>query len=472
MSETQPSTASVQEIRAEAAAGRIGDSFVILVVACFLLLHRVNVGYLSGRSSLSTAMSDDPLGEMLAGLASVLAVAYFALSRRPRTRAATAGKIAVVWVLASIYVILPAVSDMLARRDLGLRQNDVQVSIAHDGGVLQTEAAMTFLLQGISPYSADYHGTEVELGVDARPEVWRAMGFEEYPVFGFFAYPPGVLLLSLPVRALWNVIFGWYDQRIVYIAALIMIGIIGYRLPRERSWRLPFMTFLVLCPLYAFHFLRGMNDILCMTFLVAALYADSRGRLREASLLLGLACTVKQFAWLFVPLYLVLVTARSSRGARLKTLLGGAWPLVAVIAVVVGPFLVWDGTGLVRGLIQGPSTLFPIKPQSLGFSSILIAAGIVTDHHGYFPSLVLYLGLVAPLILVAMYRVYRRPALDAAVAWYAVTLFALLYFSRYFASNYLTLPVTMMVASWLLVDQSRAVENFRFGAIAGHWFRR
>ena len=88
-----------------------------------------------------------------------------------------------------------------------LRQGSGPASYSHDGGVIQTEATIDYLLHGKNPYVEDYLKTPMaEWGINEfRTALYH------YP------YLPWTFLFSAPFKLLASGVIGWYDQRFVYL---------------------------------------------------------------------------------------------------------------------------------------------------------------------------------------------------------------------------------------------------------------
>ncbi|MFC1498006.1 hypothetical protein ACFLS1_06010 [Verrucomicrobiota bacterium] len=425
------------------------DVFVFTVLCVFIVLFPPRLTYLSFVFGLRSAVSSDMLGGIATGFSMILLLAYFILMMHTFPFAEKL-KLLIVVLFAFFLIILPTVSDMAARKDLGIQSNGNYVSFPHDGGVLQTEAAMDFLCRGVNPYSAYYGDTAMSQSHHSNPALWKSLGFDENPAYRFFPYPPFVLILSLSFRALWSLFFGWYDQRIVYIAALAVLGIVAYALPRKKEFRLPFLAFTVLNPLYAGFFIEGMNDILCVLFLAGTVYALRKEKLRTSAVLLGLSCGLKQFAWIMVPFYLGFVYASGPSGKakdKFKYMLRETWPLFCTVGIIFIPFLIWDFGGLVFSLIVAQSSLYPVRACSLGVSNFLIPLGLLDSPRASFPCWPFYVFIVLPVCIYGIKKILVQRTISAMLAWYSVTLLLFTFFSRFFSYNYLYLIVLMMVSA-------------------------
>lgn len=460
MTETTPLTTKTntfgnRNLQRRPAVSNPLDIIVLFTLSVFLIRMPPSIRYLSYLFGPETSLSPSVLSGTITGLSTLLILAFFLIAMKVEGSLAKHLKIIIVCLFTMFYMALPTISDMAVRHDLGLRVSDRQLSFAHDGGVLQTEAAIRFLLQGVSPYSADYHGTEMEKGVDSNPSLWNELGFKENPSYYYYSYPPLTVLLSTPFYLVSYMLFDWYDQRLVYLFALVALGIIGYQLPTSPQWRLPLMTLLVLNPLSASDFWLGMNDVLSLTFIMATLLAITRKRHRTSALMLGLACGLKQFSWVLVPFYIIYLYVQFPKDnlpTRLKKLGTYTWPLFITLGLIFVPFLFWDPRGVFHSLITANAVVYPFRSTSLGFTNFLILFKWIEHYRDSFPNVLFYLTIVGPVCVLGLWRIATQKSLSSMVTWYLVTLLLFLFFSRHFAPNYFGLLFAMMAVA-LVVAQ-------------------
>jgi hypothetical protein len=157
---------------------------------------------------------------------------------------------------------------------------------------------------------------------------------------------------------------------------------------------------------------------------------------------------MKQFAWILVPFYCVLVLAwhrDEPVRARVRSALRDTWPLYGVGALIFIPFLAWDPAALIHSLVTAQGSLYPFRTQGLGLSSLLLSFGWVTSPRADFPHGSVYLLTVVPVVFYGLLRVWRSRTLESMLAWYAAALLLFLYVSRFFAPSYLW--VVAVVAS-------------------------
>ena len=113
-------------------------------------------------------------------------------------------------------------------------------SYTHDGGVIQTEATIQFLLEGKNPYIEDY--------VDTPMAEW---GFNEYRTALYhYPYLPWTFIFSAPFYVVGQA-FGLYDQRIVYLLLLTVMLFVASKLTSNPTAKLAMVAMLALNPMMA-----------------------------------------------------------------------------------------------------------------------------------------------------------------------------------------------------------------------------
>ena len=133
-------------------------------------------------------------------------------------------------ILCALY--LPTVKLML------LDAQGPRGSYSHDGGVLQTEATIDFLLQGKNPYREDY--TATPMATWGHPDFRTAL--YHYP------YLPWTFVFSAPFYLVGQVV-GFYDQRIVYLLLLTVTLFLVPRLADTKRTQLALVALIGLNPL-------------------------------------------------------------------------------------------------------------------------------------------------------------------------------------------------------------------------------
>lgn len=384
----------------------------------------------------------EPIGLLLnaltLGALLVYALLDLALREPHRTRAKT-------WLLAVIVltaVVLPTIKLIL------LRDANGPASYTHDGGVIQTEATVEFLLAGKNPYTEDY--------VDTPMAEW---GFSEYRTALYhYPYLPWTFVFSAPFYLIGQAV-GFYDQRIVYLLLFVLMLLLASQLVNDASRRLALVAVLGLNPIMALDVIFGQNDVFVLAWIVFALFFlqlagqqrcsnAERKWLALSSLCFGLACASKPTAWFFAPFYGLLLVQDgehlASRGWRglgraLPMILRRAAPAIGVFLVLMTPYLIWDAASLYDDVWRWSSGQGPTGYQIWGWgaSNFVLGLGLVENRFGQWPFWLLQTAIATPLLIWFVIRQIKHNTLALASWHYAFFLLAFFYTSRFLNENYL-----------------------------------
>ena len=390
----------------------------------------------------SGAFDRDPVALLLAALAVGLAGAYLATAitgGRPRVRAA---------LLAGAALVLVALPT-LAFIGLGAATGR---PYGQDGGVVQLPLALDRLLEGKSPYGADY--SDSMLGKQARAsDFWAPYGGN--PILRHHAYLPGTHLVMMPFYLASRALVGGFDPRAVTLLAWVVAALLAARLPASPDAKLAAAAAVLVSPLVYWHQIFGANDVVVAAFLLGAALAIQRDRPLAAGVLLGLACATKQLAWPFAPFLLAHLSRALVRMARPAA--AAALVTIAVIAPVAAldPRAFWaDIVAYNMGLPGGDT--YPLGgTPGFGFANFLVVGRAVSSLRDPFPFGIFYL-LLVPLCLLLLRLVVREGTLPAALAAGSAALVASLYFGRVVHANYLVLVAVLLPLAFLMGHRAAA----------------
>jgi hypothetical protein len=422
---------------------------------------------LSGQAMATLAQQQfvDPIGLLLivaalGCLLGYLLVHEFVAAERPRYWA----RLGLIWAVILLTVFASSTKLALLRRQSG------PASYSHDGGVIQTEATIDYLLQGRNPYVEDYVSTPMaEWGINEfRTALYH------YP------YLPWTFLFSAPFRLLADRMIGWYDQRFIYLLLFALTLLLVPGLARRTESKLLLVMIIGLNPIMGSDLIYGQNDSFVLAWVLLSLWLWSRGQpkpgidppsqetppervqrgwLWASAAAFGLACASKPTAWFLLPFYLLLLAGGDARDVwrkplawlRRASVLG--WPTLVVAVLVIGPYLVWDPRAMVDDVWSWSNGTSPTAYQIWGWgaSNLVLAAGWVKSRFDYWPFWVPQLIVSLPLLLLLV----RRQAHDNSPArafWgYGLFLLAFFFFSRFLNENYLGY-VTAILAVGTLTD--------------------
>jgi hypothetical protein len=407
-----------------------------------LLFGLLAAAYLSLRFALPDLPQLVP-DDLRAGALVTLAVGgYWMLDLLPHRsrlmdRIIWAGKYLAVLVTIAIVVVLPTI---LA---INQRHQTVPYQYAHDG-LMQSESATQFVLSGRNPYDESYADTPI------GQWNFNIGGVRVNPALEHYAYLPLTFLLPLPVQAIAHQLWGWFDQRWVYLLFFILMLALGTRLVSEANKRISLVMILALNPLFVPFLVEGRNDVLSMFWLVLSLLAMQRQRWTLAAVALALGCATKQYAWFLVPFFFAYIAGQGRAAEQFDRIKRPAGAFFGVLAVAILPWLLWGPTAFLGDIMYFQSTPvgggYPVSGFSVGV--LLLAVGVLRSPLTPFPYWLLQLVFGLPLLAIMLRRVMAHHQLGEMLIGYGLVLFIIAFFSQFFHDNYLGYIVTIMALAW------------------------
>jgi len=398
----------------------------------------------------------DPVGLLLIVLAlgclgAYLLVHEFVVSPRVSYRA----RLLLISAIILLTVFAPSLKLTL------LRQGSGPASYCHDGGVIQTEATIAYLLAGRNPYVEDYLKTPMaEWGIgEFRTALYH------YP------YLPWTFLFSAPFKLIAERLIGWYDQRFVYLLLFAIALLLAADLARQPTARLLLVMLLGLNPLLGSDLIYGQNDSFVLAWLIVSLWLWARGQRSAAArgwtwgsaAAFGLACASKPTAWFLAPFYLLLLAGGDvadlwQRPVSWLRRVGLAfWPAMLALLAIVGPYLLWDPAAMFDDVWAWANGTSPTAYQIWGWgaSNLLLATGQLPNRFVYWPFWIPQLVLGAPLLLLLVWRQARHNTLERALWGYGLFLLVFFYVSRFMNENYLGYILALLTLGALAETPSR-----------------
>jgi hypothetical protein len=286
-------------------------------------------------------------------------------------------------------------------------------------GLLITEAAAGRLVSGHDPYGHDY--------VD--DSALRAFYLPEIPVnplLAHYVYPPGMILAAVPFR-LAGIDFAW-----AWLLALPLLALAAYRAAGAGG-----VIAVALNPLLLLDYFYLFNDLFFLAAGLAAAGALRRRTPVAAGALLGLSLGFKQQALLLVPPLLYLGWRFLDSAGRRQAAAAAA----GVLLLLGLPFGAWSASAFLSDTAayfygSGVDT-YPIR--GIGLPGWLLSLGVLPSRWAPYPSAVLQLLAVIPILVLAFWNLGRRFAWWRFWAWSTLLALAVFGLGRTLAPNYVTL---------------------------------
>ncbi len=261
-----------------------------------------------------------------------------------------------------------------------------------------THLATSLLLRGVDPYRVRLRGVTHLLHPAANYWTYLVNGGHVIKV----SYPAGALVLEAPLMklGLTHLTTDWVDL----LAWLVSAAILARVLPAGSRW---LAGVLVLSGTFLGPFASGGTDALFVPFLMVALWGWDRAGERTARgwwigpAALGVACSIKQSPWFFVPFLLVAVAleARGRGGSPARATLRYGAVVAGVFVLVDLPFMIWDFSAWLHGTLL-PLTS-PLVPDGQGLISLALhgVTGGAQIHLLWYAAALVSLALVVALAL-------------------------------------------------------------------------
>ncbi|MGQ9567767.1 MAG: glycosyltransferase 87 family protein [Anaerolineae bacterium] len=336
-------------------------------------------------------------------------------------------KVALVGATIFLVIGLPTVRLMALRAVAG------PASYTHDGGVIQTEAATAFFLQGRNPYLEDYTATPL-----------ADWGIQYHTALYHYPYGPWTFLASAPLYALGRGLLGWYDQRVLYLLLFALLLALAAQLPDHPRATPALVMLLGLNPILGSDVIFGQNDVFVLFWLVLTLWLLKRRQYGWASAWCGLACASKPTAWFILPFYALYLAGDATLARPIawdeisRRIVRRGWPVLLTFLGLMLPYLFWSPGALwddIWGWSSGTSAV-PYQVRGWGLSTLLLGLGVLPDRMGYFPFWILQVAFGVPVLFWLLGRQFRENALGQVYLGYAALLYIVLFFSRFLNENY------------------------------------
>lgn len=413
---------------------------------------------------LAQQQTVDPIGLLLIVAALACLLAYLLVSEFMRPgRGRRLTKLALIWCIILFTVFASSLKLTL------LRQQSGPASYSHDGGVIQTEATIDYLLAGRNPYVEDYTQTPMaEWGINEfRTALYH------YP------YLPWTFLFSAPFKLASEALLGWYDQRFVYLLLFALTLILATRLTASAGRQRLLLMLLGLNPLLGSDVIFGQNDSFVLVWLVLSFFLwrqgarhAAQGRSRAlwqagAAIAFGLACASKPTAWFLAPFYLMLLAGGDPRDLWRRPIawagraLRVGWPALATALVIIGPYFLWQPAAMIDDVWRWSAGTSDTAYQIWGWgaSNLLLAAGWVSDRFAYWPFWIPEL-VVGSVLLAALLKKQAGANTPARVLWgYSLWLLAFFFVSRFLNENYLSFILASLTLGALIDDDVAAGDD-------------
>ncbi len=316
--------------------------------------------------------------------------------------------------------------------------------------ILQLEAAMRYLIDGINPYAATYFDTHMESF--RYDELGKAA---VNPALYYFVMPPWYLLFTFFFYPFLK-IFGFFDGRLpllfTYFGTLAILAV----WIKDNYRKALSLIIVAFNPVMFDYLLEGRSDHFAFFWLLLALFLYSRKSHVLASATYALALLSKQTIWLSIPFVILWVWKDMVKQSVTRIILvTGAF--LGTVAVILGPFLVWDAPSYWQSTVVFLQGMTPVSYPVVGYGwgMVLYQLGIIKDIHAYYPFLYWQTAVSVPIAWFLLRWLRAKLTAGRVLIAYGVFLFVFWYFSRYFHNSHLGYISLVMSVGYFLDDGNR-----------------
>ena len=335
-------------------------------------------------------------------------------------------KYGIILLIILITIIVPAIFFILIRH-----QNESY--FYSNDGLVQSELAVRFVLNGENPYTADYSKTPMALWP------FRIGNITENPALTHYAYLPLTFLLPLPFQLAAENVWGWFDQRILFLFLFLIMFVTIPLLSNSKMIRALLLITFGLTPFFAMRVAEGGNDILVLFWIVLSITALKIKRIYFSAFFLALACSTKHFAWMLVPFYFLYLGGEGQLKERIDKVKKPFFLFVGVTGLILLPWLIQDPLAFYEDVFAYISGILPdgYPINGLGFSVWLLRLGVLKTRTDTFPFRILQIAFTLPILILLLRKQIKDNTLNRAMLNYGISLGVLLFFSVAFNNNYL-----------------------------------
>lgn len=353
-------------------------------------------------------------------------------------------KYLLLWIIILTLVILPTLKMTI------LRHENLPQSYSHDGGVIQTEIAVDYFLDGKNPYIEDYHNTPM-----------AEWGFEQFrTALDHYPYLPATFVLSAPVKLASDGLLGWYDQRFTYLILFVITLLLAYALTKQRPKDALGLTMLLgLNPIMGLDVIFGQNDSFVLAWLVLSVWFLYRKNWLWSSIFFGIAAASKPTAWFLAPFWALALLDRPTIAfsqlfskQTLTTVIKRILPALGVFLLFLLPYFVWSPHDFADDVWRWAAGTAQVHYQiwGLGFSNFVLASGRLASRFAYWPFWLTETLVALPLLILLFWKQLRD---NSRASWFwhgAILLLGYAYFSRFLNENYLGFLLGILALGYYL----------------------
>ncbi|MCK5687286.1 hypothetical protein KAJ27_24335 [bacterium] len=423
----------------------------------YTLCIKQAMGYNSGNIPifLQTAIVKNPVSRILISSVVLFLLAYIimfflydmVLKKIPPRRLILAFSILFV----TLEVLIP-MGFVIVKRAYGKDKK----FLSHDGGVIQTEIATSLMMKGNNPYGHDYFKTRMADSFHLEKLNKKGVRLDpDYTALYHYPYFPGSFLLSIPFKFISDKLLKFYDQRLIYLALYIIMLISLYKISLDEFKPIIPVLFGIF-PIFTGFIITGRNEIFYISLMIISIYLFYRKHYKRSFFMLALSFSVKQFAILLLPFYMIFLIKKKVK------FLPGLLIFIITTVIIILPFYLWNSTAFLDDTMYHSSgiskTPYPMGgTPGYGFSNYIMIFGNYKNRYGYFP---FHYFSLATLLLVFLAGVFSKSyGLKELLYNFSIGFLVFSFFGRMFHDNYLITAFFLLGLSLFIKDGEEVAKR-------------
>lgn len=314
-------------------------------------------------------------------------------------------------------------------------------------GTVQIESAATALLHGQNPYTIDYENTA---------HGWRFDPFKtnsDDPARTHLAYPPGSVVLMVPVILVSEVMGVPPDGRLLSVLALIALWVWLTFRQKDQAARARITILTLGNPLLYLLAVAGFNDVTMVALLVGAAIFGRQGRWVWSAIFLALAVATKQTSWVFLPLWMWWFWWSAHR----QLLRPWIPPLVLAGSLVLLflPFVWPNPQAFLTDVVIYPAGALPATYSTSGPTIVQFLPEAVRQSDNMMTPIQVLAGFLG--VLGGGLLIFKRPTAQWWLLGGTLATLLLSLVHQFFYYNYAIALLGILVAAWSLTSHDHAL---------------
>jgi uncharacterized membrane protein len=293
------------------------------------------------------------------------------------------------------------------------------------------KASVIVLLHGKDPYAATYNSTSL-----ANVLVYD---LPINPAWFHYVYFPFTTLLALPFVMVLGSAFRLHF--VLFFALALSLVFLSRDI--DKSFKQHAIIMFALSPLLITDVVFGYDDIIFLSFVIAAIVMLRKHKLLFSGILLGIACATKQTALLILPFLMAYVWRKNGITPSIKY---SCYTLVTLGLFVV-PFFLWNERAFINSTFfyLGSGGVFNYPVHGAGLAGLMLKSNILKSRWQPFPFIIPELAAYSAVCVIGINVLRKNPTIHIVVYTFGIAILAASLFSRSFQPDYFSLSINVLL---------------------------